>query len=57
VGQEGIETVTALMLAENREMRDLLEHLGPVRVIGEAPGTVEVEVPVPALGDADESDR
>jgi GNAT superfamily N-acetyltransferase len=45
--QEGINTFTALMLAENREMRDLLDHLGPVRVLDEERGTVEVEVPIP----------
>ena len=47
--QEGIKTFTALMLAENHEMRGLLERLGPVRIIDEALGTVEVEVPIPAV--------
>jgi hypothetical protein len=37
------------MLAENHEMRGLLERLGPVRMIDEARDTVEVEVPVPAV--------
>jgi GNAT superfamily N-acetyltransferase len=46
---EGIKTFTALMLAENHRMRDLLERLGPVRVIDEARGTVEVEVPLPPV--------
>jgi GNAT superfamily N-acetyltransferase len=41
--QEGIKTCTALMLAENRRMRDLLDRLGPVRVIDEKRGTVEAE--------------
>ena len=45
--QEGIKTFSALMLAENREMRDLLDRLGPVRVIDQEPGTVEVEVAIP----------
>jgi GNAT superfamily N-acetyltransferase len=45
---EGIKTFTARMLTENRRMRHLLERLGPVRVIDEARGTVEVEVPIPA---------
>ena len=47
--QEGIMTFTARMLAENHEMRGLLERLGPVRIIDEAVGTVEVEVPIPAV--------
>jgi hypothetical protein len=52
--QEGIKTFTALMLAENRRMRDLLERLGPVRVIDEQRGTVEVEVALPDAGVAPE---
>lgn len=48
--QEGIKTFTALMLAENREMRDLLDRLGPVRVIDQERGTVEVEVALPDAG-------
>ena len=47
--QEGIKTFTALLLAENHEMRGLLERLGPVRMIDQARDTVEVEVPVPAV--------
>jgi GNAT superfamily N-acetyltransferase len=52
--QEGIKTFTALMLAENRTMRDLLDRLGPVRVIDEERGTVEVEVTIPDAGVAPE---
>jgi GNAT superfamily N-acetyltransferase len=52
--QDGIKTFTALMLAENRKMRDLLDRLGPVRVIGEECGTVEVEVAIPDVGVAPE---
>ncbi len=48
--QERIRTFTALMLVENHEMRGLLDRLGPVRIIDEARGTVEVEVPIPAVG-------
>jgi GNAT superfamily N-acetyltransferase len=47
---EGVETFTALMLAQNHEMRDLLEALGPVRTIDQDAGTVEVEVPIPPVG-------
>ena len=52
--QEGIRTFTALMLAENRRMRHLLKRLGPVRVIDEERGTVEVEVAIPHAGAAPE---
>jgi GNAT superfamily N-acetyltransferase len=52
--QEGIKTFTALMLAENRRMRDLLERLGPVRLVDEQRGTVEVEVAIPDAGAAPE---
>jgi GNAT superfamily N-acetyltransferase len=47
---EGITTFTALMLAENKEMLDLLKALGPVRVLDRSTGTVEVEVAIPATG-------
>jgi GNAT superfamily N-acetyltransferase len=47
--QQGIKTFSALMLAENREMRALLDRLGPVRIIDEDGGTVEVEVAIPAV--------
>jgi GNAT superfamily N-acetyltransferase len=48
--EEGINTFTALMLAENAEMMDLLEQLGALRIIDRAAGTVEVEVRIPAVG-------
>jgi hypothetical protein len=38
------------MLASNDEMVELLESLGPVRVIDREAGTVEVEAPLPAGG-------
>jgi GNAT superfamily N-acetyltransferase len=44
---EGITRFTALMLATNSEMMDLLEQLGPVRVVDRDAGAVEVEVPNP----------
>lgn len=43
---EGVRTFTALMLASNHEMMDLFEHLGPVRIVGRAGGTVEIEVAI-----------
>jgi GNAT superfamily N-acetyltransferase len=48
--QEGIDTFTALMLATNDDMRELLESLGPVHVVDREAGTVQVETPVPAGG-------
>ena len=48
--KEGITSFTALMLATNREMFDLFEHLGTVRIVDRETGTVEVEVAIPELG-------
>jgi hypothetical protein len=38
------------MLADNREMMDLLEELGPVRTVDHEAGAVEVEVRIPDAG-------
>jgi L-amino acid N-acyltransferase YncA len=48
--EEQITTFTALMLASNQEMMELLESLGPVRVVDHEVGTVEVEAPIPEVG-------
>jgi GNAT superfamily N-acetyltransferase len=46
--EEGVERFTAVLLAQNREMLELLEHeLGPLQVTEQDCGIVEVEVPVP----------
>jgi GNAT superfamily N-acetyltransferase len=45
----GITRFAALMLAANRTMMDLLEQLGPVRIVDRDVSTVEVEVPNPAV--------
>ena len=47
---EGITTFSALMLARNEEMMDMLKRLDPVRIIDQELGTVEIEVPIPAIG-------
>jgi GNAT superfamily N-acetyltransferase len=47
---EGIRRFTALMLATNREMLELLEDLGPVRILERSAGTVEVELTLPRRG-------
>jgi len=44
---KGARTFTALVLASNHEMMDRFEHLGPVRIVGCAGGTVEIEVATP----------
>lgn len=48
--EEGITTFTALMLATNDEMMDLIKALGPVRIVDQGAGTVEIEMPIPKLG-------
>jgi GNAT superfamily N-acetyltransferase len=48
--EEGITTFTALMLAENDDMMDMLSHLGPVRIVDQEAGTIEIEMPIPAIG-------
>ena len=47
---EGVRTFTAIMLAENQEMRDLFERLGLVRTVDQDRGVIEVEVKIPAVG-------
>jgi RimJ/RimL family protein N-acetyltransferase len=48
--EEGVDTFTAVMLVDNRQMMDLLQRLGAVRVVDRAAGAVEVEVHLPAIG-------
>jgi RimJ/RimL family protein N-acetyltransferase len=50
---EGIERFTALLLAENKQMHDVLASLGPSRVISRDAGTIEIEVTVPGEGIGD----
>jgi GNAT superfamily N-acetyltransferase len=48
-GEEGIERFTAVLLVENRNMLELLEHeLVPLRVVDCDASVMEVEGPVPA---------
>jgi RimJ/RimL family protein N-acetyltransferase len=51
--EEGIERFTALALARNEEMIDLLRRLGPMRVVDAEQGAVEVEVELPHTGVSD----
>lgn len=48
--QEDITRFTALMLATNKDMMDLLQDLYPVRIVDRELGTVEIEVPIPSVG-------
>jgi len=45
---EGIHAFTAVVLAANQEMLDVIEHVARVRVVDRHSGTVEVEVDVPS---------
>jgi GNAT superfamily N-acetyltransferase len=47
---EGISRFTALTLAANRDMLDLLESLGPVRILERVAGTIELEITLPRRG-------
>ena len=48
--EERVTTFTALVLADNDDMLDLLEHLGPTHVVDRSLGTVEVEAELPPIG-------
>jgi GNAT superfamily N-acetyltransferase len=47
---EGIVRFTALMLAENRDMLEVLEDVAPIHVVERQPGTIEIEVELPPAG-------
>ena len=49
----GIERFTALLLAANEQMRDVLASLGPTRVVSRDAGTLVVEVDIPEEGIGD----
>lgn len=48
--EEGIATFTAVMLATNQQMLELLTALGEVTIVDRDVGTVEVEVPLQPVG-------
>jgi len=48
--EEGIARFTALLLASNHQMHDVLSSLGPSRVVSRSSGAVEVEVAIPEEG-------
>lgn len=47
---EGITRFTAMMLASNQQMMEVLEGLGPVHVVDRDSGTVQIEIPIPETG-------
>ena len=46
----GIRFFTALVLAENEDIVDLMRRLGPLRVVGADAGTLDLRVDLPADG-------
>ncbi len=48
--EEGIVTLSAMLLATNHEMFELLENIARVRVVDRQTGTVEVEADLPPIG-------
>jgi acetyltransferase len=51
--EERVHRFTAVMLAENRDMFEVLQEVGPVRVIARESGTIEAEanLTAPGIGD------
>ncbi len=47
---EGVESFSALLLAGNDQMHDVLASLGPAKVLSRDAGTIEVEVAIPEGG-------
>lgn len=48
--EEGIRTFSALMLAANDQMMDLLKALDSVHIVDRELGTVQIEMPIPEVG-------
>jgi RimJ/RimL family protein N-acetyltransferase len=51
--EEGVERFTALLLASNEQMLDVLASLGPATVTSRDSGTIQVEVELPEHGIGD----
>jgi GNAT superfamily N-acetyltransferase len=51
--EEGIRRFTALLLASNGPMLDVLASLGPAEVISRDAGTIEISVDIPETGIGD----
>jgi GNAT superfamily N-acetyltransferase len=50
---EGVRRFTALLLAENQQMLDVLASLGPAEVVSRDAGTIEIAVDIPEVGIGD----
>lgn len=48
--EEGIHRFTAMVLARNEDMIDMLFRLGPAKVVDRANGTVQIEAELPPAG-------
>jgi GNAT superfamily N-acetyltransferase len=48
--EEGVVRFTALLLAENRDMLEVLEAIGPLNVVDRQRGTIEIEAELPPAG-------
>lgn len=51
--EEGVRRFTALLLADNQQMLDVLASLGPAEVVSRDAGTIEVAVAIPEAGIGD----
>jgi len=51
--EEGVTRFTALLLAGNEQMHDVLASLGPSKVLSRSAGTIEIEVEIPERGIGD----
>ena len=52
--QEGIHRFTAMVLARNEDMIDMLFRLGPAKVVDRSNGTVQIEAELPPAGVGDQ---
>lgn len=52
--RQGIKRFTALVLARNQDMIDMLFRLGPAKVVDQAQGVVEIEAELPRAGVSDQ---
>lgn len=52
--EEGVKRFTALVLARNQDMIDMLFRLGPAKIVDRSNGTVQIEAELPAAGLTDQ---
>jgi RimJ/RimL family protein N-acetyltransferase len=52
--EEGIKRFTAMVLARNEDMIDMLFRLGPAKVVDRSNGTVQIEAELPPSGVSDQ---